>query len=386
MFTADLALALTYLADAKRRYWADHIDSAIYNLEETRTFSLTVLSEAIGLCREAAAGPPPERPRLALALANLEEGRVYWSFSQPGQELTIRQVEGPVGSRPQAFIPDPDQYRVDLARALNRRAWSMWPLPGYEGAAMLTEAVELYRQAYKNDPVRHRMSLACNLWALGTTLRNLVWQRGGSEKQAKDAYIEAARLCLEAITTDPGRDCLFQLPMLDTLGRSLTELGCHREALLIETERVQQWRHQFEADPDKSRQSLASALESLAGALRALGRDPDAFSVQSEVVALYQELDTANPHHYRAELARSFSEFADLQTVVGHLDQAMKAHSAAIARYKALVAEDSGHQDYELYRAGLAIAFSRLAITLDLLGEHEEAAAIRQQAVKYGRN
>ena len=386
-YRAELALALTYLADIRRDV-LDFLGPEMGVRQErmnTPTAATVMLTEAARLCQEAvAAGLRPERSRLALALANLERSRVYWSLKIEGRNIGFSiQGEEAAGSRRQAFVPDPDQDTVDLARTMDRLARSLFLHASNDATPIISQAVELYRRLHNKNPHRYRMPLARSLWVLGIILRYNSARVRRHDQRMKPAHIEAARLCVEIATADPDEDRSSLLPMLDTLGQGLNEIGCHREAVLIETERVRQWRQRFELEPGKSRLGLASGLTSLAGALRAQSRDADALPIQIEAVDLYRELSTSDGR-YRADFARGLSGVGDLQAAAGHLNEALNAHTAAIAIYKVLVARQQDDQRLKSLKSFLATALSRLAVTLDLLGRHEEAASARQDADQYG--
>lgn len=378
LYRADLALALTYLGTNQQ--FSDG----------------PILAEAVRLYRDACAfGPDRHRRhlRLDLALANLwARERCYVATFRWRKGFELRDMHFcDVDFFPRAFVANPGQLCIELARALTRFALIGTAL--ISGKSRIFKGiVELWRKPFSVRPEEFRLELAGSLYSLGVSFR--VYPQKHVTETGGAAFIESAKLCLEEAFVSQSRDLLPDL--LYCLGRQLSDLGFDQEALPAQIECVRRYRQIDSEIGDKS-SDLASALSGLAKTHKALNHESDASVALTEAAGLYRDM-IANPGKGRYEKIRNRLELAGCLSGLGDLIAGASAYGAekyyrdAMLQYRSIPGIKPGESTHRIVpyereaRAGLAATLANLAVILDVLGRSDEAIHVRQEADAYGRS
>ncbi|WP_372672737.1 tetratricopeptide repeat protein [Amycolatopsis kentuckyensis] len=362
------------LAEAEPDRYRPDLASSLNNLGNylrdvgQRREALGAGEEGVTIYRGLAEAEPDRyRPDLARSLNNL--GTYLREVGQRREALGAGE-EGVTIYRGLAEA-EPDRYRPDLASSLDNLGTYLREVGRSREALGATEqAVTIRRGLAEAEPDRYRSDLARSLDNLGTYLREV-----GRYREALGATEEAVTIYRGLAEAEPDRYRSDLARSLHNLGTPLREVGRYREALGATEEAVTIRRGLAEAEPDRYRPDLASSLHNLGAYLRDVGRNREALGFAEEAVTIRRGLVEAEPDRYRPDLARSLRNLGIYRQEGNDIDGALIARREALAVWRAC-----SEKDPQLYEGRYRSELAHLCQQLDLLGRHDEAAALSLDA------
>ncbi|WP_053651319.1 SAV_2336 N-terminal domain-related protein [Streptomyces sp. XY431] len=399
---------------------ADALDDLAIRLgqDDRPDEALAAAQESVALYRQAANEDAGQVPGLAWALGTL--GR---RLNQVGQlDGALLAAEERVRLLRRLFEEDPDEYRTDLADALEGSAALLEESSHTEEAiADSVEALELLRrQAAVQDNAATR---ARYTQSLGTLSRRL--SRADRHEEATVLAEERTRLLRDLAASAPAThlpaladaagdlamrlsledraeesehaaqeavdiarrlavDDPAQLPLLARWLRvhslSLSQADRPDEALEASQERVNVLRPLAERDPVVHLPDLANALDYLAVRLGQAGRPDEGVAAAEEAVAISRQLVGTDATAHTEGLVRALRALARRLSQVDRTEEAVPADEERIALLRRLTEQDPAR-----HRPDLADALDDLALHSLMLNRNAQAVDAAGEAVTHYR-
>ena len=182
------------------------------------------------------------------------------------------------------------------------------------------------------------------------------------------------------LLAQPGLEVEEQARLANNLGRRLSDLGRHEDALQVSPESVRQYRALAESRPDAFLPDLAMSLNNLGNQLSALGRHEEALQSSQEAVLRYRALAESQPSALLPALAMSLNNLGTRLSALGRHEEALQATQEAMEHYRALAEARP-----DAFLPDLAASHYNLGLGLSALGRHQEALQATQEAVQLHR-
>ena len=353
---------------AQRAVWTDRLSERLIKAGKPDQ-ALPATEEAVAIYRELASTDPDQyRPDLARALDHL--GIVFRELARPADALPA--TEEAVAIHRELASTDPHQYRPDLADALDNLGIRYSALGRPADALLATgEAVAIYRELASTDPGPYRPGLARSLY-------NLAWNYSeqGRPANALPTAQEAVATYRELAHANPDSYYPYLASSLHNLARYHLELGHPAGALPATQEAVTIYRELAGTDPGRYRPGLADALDGLGDSYSKLGHPADALPATQEAVTIYRELADTDPGRYRPGLADALDWLGIQYSKLGHPADALPPAMEAVAIYRELAGTDPGR-----YRPDVARSLTNLGVWYSRLGRAADAVAAAVEAV-----
>ncbi|KAF8311919.1 uncharacterized protein EI90DRAFT_3094962 [Cantharellus anzutake] len=244
-----------------------------------------------------------------------------------------------------------------------------------EAYELANDSVALCHCLVSTDSESYTPDLARALGSLDASLTNL-----GQHSEALLVNEASVKLWRELVATHPASYTPDLARALLNLFVSLDKVGRHSEALMVIKESVKLWRELVATHPASYTPDLARALLNLKVSLHKVGRHSEALMVIKESVKLWRELVATHPTSYTPDLARALRDLFVSLDKVGCHSEALMVIKESVKLWRELVATHPAS-----YTPDLARALRNLKVSLDKVGRHSEALTVIKESVKLWR-
>ncbi|MBN2526394.1 MAG: tetratricopeptide repeat protein [Deltaproteobacteria bacterium] len=164
---------------------------------------------------------------------------------------------------------------------------------------------------------------------------------------------------------------------LFNLGSAFNELVRWEDALRVNRQATDLYRHLVAQRPDAFMPDLAMSLNNLGNMYSALGRREEAQEATFEAVEKYRELASDRPDAFMPDLAGALNNLGNSYSDLGRREEALEATLEAVEKYRELASDRP-----DAFMPDLAMSLNNLGNRYSDLGCREEALEAMFEAVR----